>query len=80
MLSKKTVLIFLLDTFLKFNVTVEMIGSVIIVSFSEMSHALIPVANCVQLHPVRRTEVSLYYSRECRRGDWLNSVGRLKKQ
>lgn len=57
-----------------------MIGSVIMCSFSELSNELIPVANCVQLHPVRRTKISLYYLNECKIGDWLNSVGGLKNQ
>lgn len=57
-----------------------MIGSFITGSFSEMSNALTPVAKCVQLHPVGTTEISLYYYRKYAIGDWLNSVGSLKKQ
>lgn len=57
-----------------------MIGSVIMRSFSEMSNELILVANCVHLHPVRRTKISLYYPSECKIGGWLNSGGGLKNQ
>lgn len=56
-----------------------MVGSLIRCSFLEMPNALLPVTNCITLHTVRKIEISLYYFRKCAIGNWLNSVGELKK-